>query len=303
MRPFDARADVFALGVVFHEMLTGRRLFQAKNDIGRMRQLLAQIIPPPSSMNAAIPRELDRIVMRALEIDAKERYQSAADMASDLERTLIAARYSSRELSKLLHGLFLPDEDPLVVVDAEDGHTMATTSPGSGTQTISNQTGTRTGRRPRPTRPARGRAAPDAFEVRHAVGDRAGSGHTPAAPAPKLAESGAQQRLDRVMRAERGRLAAAASASAPGAWSIALVVVGAIGAAAWAAKRYLPDLLFSPTAARAVAGAHRPTRLRPPPPPKPAPPAKKHSKSKKKSAAASSDAPAADSPPSEEPPQ
>ena len=34
-----------------------------------------------------------------------------ADMASDLERTLIAARYSSRELSKLLHGLFLPDED------------------------------------------------------------------------------------------------------------------------------------------------------------------------------------------------
>ena len=41
VRPFDARADVFALGVVFHEMLTGRRLFQAKNDIGKMRQLLA----------------------------------------------------------------------------------------------------------------------------------------------------------------------------------------------------------------------------------------------------------------------
>ena len=40
-------------------------------------------------------------------------------MASDLERTLIAARYSSRELSKLLHGLFLPDEDPVVVVDTD----------------------------------------------------------------------------------------------------------------------------------------------------------------------------------------
>ena len=49
VRPFDARADMFALGVVFHEMLTGRRLFQAKNDITKMRQLLAQPIPPPSS--------------------------------------------------------------------------------------------------------------------------------------------------------------------------------------------------------------------------------------------------------------
>ena len=69
VRPFDARADVFALGVVFHEMLTGRRLFQASNDITRMRELLAAPIPPPSAMNATVPRELDRIVMKALELD------------------------------------------------------------------------------------------------------------------------------------------------------------------------------------------------------------------------------------------
>ena len=141
VRPFDARADIFALGVVFHEMLTGRRLFQAKNDIGRMRQLLAQPVPLPSAINAAIPRELDRIAMRALEIDVNARYQSTAEMASDLERTLIAARYSSRELSKLLHGLFLPDEDPLVVVDTADGHTVATSSHNTATQTTSGQTG------------------------------------------------------------------------------------------------------------------------------------------------------------------
>ena len=54
-------------------------------------------------------------------------------MAADLERTLIAARYSSRELSKLLHGLYLAGDDPVVVVDAADEkdaleHTVAITS-------------------------------------------------------------------------------------------------------------------------------------------------------------------------------
>src|SRR5205823_12568354 len=130
-----------------HEMLTGRRLFQAKNDIGKMRQLLAQPILPPSSLNATIPRELDRIVMRSLALDANARYQTTADMAGDLERTLIAARYSSRELSKLLHGLFLPDEDPLVVVDSDDHKTMAMTgtgSGGSGQTGTSNSSGSRT---------------------------------------------------------------------------------------------------------------------------------------------------------------
>jgi len=119
MRPIDHRADIFSLGTVMHEMLTGLRLFQAKNDVSRMRQLLAQPIPPPSSVNAAIPRELDRIVMQALEVDPERRYASAAVMAADLERTLIAARYSSRDLSRMLHGLFLPAGEPLVLVDGQ----------------------------------------------------------------------------------------------------------------------------------------------------------------------------------------
>ncbi len=112
VRPFDARADIFALGVVFHEMLTGRRLFQSKNDITKMRELLAAPILPPSAIDAMIPRELDRIVMKSLAIDPKDRFQSAADMAAEIERTLIAARYSSRELSKMLHALYLAGTTP-----------------------------------------------------------------------------------------------------------------------------------------------------------------------------------------------
>src|SRR4051812_31739996 len=123
LQPFDHRIDIFALGICMHEMMTGVRLFQAKNDVGKMRELLAKPIPLPSSINAAVPRELDRIVMKALEVGPAQRYPTTAAMAADLERTLIAARYSSRELSKLLHGLFLPDEDPVVVVDTDDHHT------------------------------------------------------------------------------------------------------------------------------------------------------------------------------------
>jgi serine/threonine protein kinase len=282
VRPFDARADVFALGVVFHEMLTGRRLFQAKNDIGKMRQLLAAPIAPPSSLNATIPRELDRIVMRALSIDVTQRFQSVADMASDLERTLIAARYSSRELSKLLHGLFLPDEDPVVVVDTDDHRTVAMTgttpSGSSGTGGGgSNPTGTgsTTGVR---TPSVRSTSPSISTSASHAT-----PGSPPARPTPsgkrptspsdavtdplppipeaselRPSESGAE-RLERVVQAERGRLA---RKRMRGKLRVLAVVAGigvgltiVVGAGVWAGHRYLPTLLAPP-----------------PPPPKPAPP-------------------------------
>src|SRR5262249_37017607 len=49
-KPLDHRVDVFALGAVLHEMLTGVRLFQARNDVRRFKQLLEQPIPPPSAV-------------------------------------------------------------------------------------------------------------------------------------------------------------------------------------------------------------------------------------------------------------
>jgi len=299
VRPFDARADIFALGVVFHEMLTGRRLFQAKNDIGRMRQLLAQPIVPPSGTNAAIPRELDRIVMRALETDANARYQSAADMASDLERTLIAARYSSRELSKLLHGLFLPNEDPLVVVDAEDGRTIATgTQHHTGSQTLSGQTSNKT-----ITATATATATGSGSKsVTPSQTDQV-SGHTPVVPAPKLAESGQQQRLERVMKAERGRLARRRLRERARVLLIVVGVLGALGAIGWAAKRYLPEFLASPPPPPPAATPPAPAPAPPAPEPaaKPAPARKHGSHSKKKAAAAASDAPGSQGSPSPAP--
>jgi serine/threonine-protein kinase len=154
LQPFDHRIDIFALGIVMHEMLTGARLFQAKNDIAKMRELLSKPIPKPSDVNAAVPRELDRIVMKALEVDPQQRYQTTAAMASDLERTMIAARHSSRDLAKLLRGIFMPNEgtdEPLVVVEAPapaEPRATAQSMPSmrSSTQEISHTDRTRSSR-------------------------------------------------------------------------------------------------------------------------------------------------------------
>jgi eukaryotic-like serine/threonine-protein kinase len=283
VRPFDSRADVFALGVVFHEMLTGRRLFQAKNDIGKMRQLLAAPIAPPSALNATIPRELDRIVMRALSIDVTQRFQSVADMASDLERTLIAARYSSRELSKLLHGLFLPDEDPVVVVDTDDHRTVAmtggTTGSSSGNSGVGGSGPTATGTSGART-PSLRATSPSISTSHSTPGSQATSPGTrptspgkrptspsdavtePLPPIPEASElrqsdSGAQ-RLERVVQAERGRLARKRMRGKLRVLAViaGICIGGAViaGAGVWAWRRYEP-VLFAP----------------PPPPPKPAP--------------------------------
>lgn len=123
-QPMDGRVDVFAAGVVLHEMLTGRKLFQANNDLAKMRQLLATASQPPSALDATVPRELDRIVMRALERDPDARYPSAAAMAADLERTLIAARHSSRELESMLRDLYHPSTTDLQIVVEEDAGTV-----------------------------------------------------------------------------------------------------------------------------------------------------------------------------------
>jgi serine/threonine protein kinase len=190
-------------------MLTGRRLFQSKNDITKMRELLAAPILPPSAIDAMIPRELDRIVMRSLEIDPKDRYQTAADMAADLERTLIAARYSSRELSKLLRELYLGGDDPLVVIDAsDDGENLERTIAITSTETLPPVEQTRS------TRPE------------HET-----------------------QLLDGVLRAERSRLQWARWRARLKVMIISLAVAAALGAVAFVAKKYLPELLRRPPAA------------------------------------------------------
>jgi serine/threonine-protein kinase len=106
----DGRSDVFSLGVVLWECLTGKRLFWNQADLQIMRNVLDAPIPRPSAVRPGLPAELDDVVMRALSRDLGQRYAHAGALAADLEPYLREARFSPDEQVKLLDDLFGDDD-------------------------------------------------------------------------------------------------------------------------------------------------------------------------------------------------
>ncbi len=80
----DARADLFAVGAVAHEMLTGHRLFAAATEIATIQNVRQLAITPPSRHDRKVTRELDDIVLTALQRDPDQRWQNAAAMGRAL---------------------------------------------------------------------------------------------------------------------------------------------------------------------------------------------------------------------------
>ena len=73
-KTIDGRVDLFALGIVMHEMLTLQHLFAGDSDLGTVKQIMEMDIPRPSAHRNDVPEALDQTVMRALERDRDRRF-------------------------------------------------------------------------------------------------------------------------------------------------------------------------------------------------------------------------------------
>lgn len=107
----DKRSDLFSLGIVMYELLTGESLFNTGVDAKEiMENVCSLAIPPPREKNPEIPEDLERIVLKALERDVDKRYADAGKMGYDLEYFMYHKGYGPTILTLEKHlRLLFPD--------------------------------------------------------------------------------------------------------------------------------------------------------------------------------------------------
>jgi serine/threonine protein kinase len=106
-KPLDCRADVFSIGLVLYELLTGVRPLKRDTELATLQAALECAIPPPSEV-ADVPPELDAVVMQALSKPIDSRYRDARQFQLALEELLVTQRWvaSSVQVSELMEALF-----------------------------------------------------------------------------------------------------------------------------------------------------------------------------------------------------
>ncbi|MGA7614884.1 MAG: protein kinase, partial [Thermoanaerobaculia bacterium] len=129
-RPIDRRSDIFALATVLFEMLTGRKLFTGENEISILDQVREAKVVAPSTINDEVPPDVDAIVLKALQKEPEGRYQTAAEMARDLDAVLYGFRPTptSADLAIYMHRLF-SEQPPMAAPIIEEPAVPAAQTP------------------------------------------------------------------------------------------------------------------------------------------------------------------------------
>src|SRR5258708_26361580 len=107
-KPLDTRSDIFSLGVVLYEWVTGFKLFPGESDVAVLKSITDGKIYKPSYFKADVPEQIEQILMRALEKDPEARYQSACEMQFELDKFLAGNQFtpSNQHLAPLMKQLF-----------------------------------------------------------------------------------------------------------------------------------------------------------------------------------------------------
>ena len=102
-REVDHRTDIYSLGAVMFEMLTGTKPFQSR-DTDKLLNMIAYKAPPkPHELNTAIPIALSKIVMKAMSKQVDNRYQQAGEMTMELKRYLVDGKRARRNLKTMMN--------------------------------------------------------------------------------------------------------------------------------------------------------------------------------------------------------
>ena len=114
-RNIDRRSDIFALATVLFEMLTGQKLFSGDNELSILEQVREARVQPPSLYNDEVTPEIDKIVLKALQKDPANRYQTAGEMARDLDAILYSFRPTPTSADLAIYMHRLSSDEPAVV--------------------------------------------------------------------------------------------------------------------------------------------------------------------------------------------
>lgn len=107
-RDVDHRSDVYSAGITLYETLTGRRLFYSEDSAQVLAKVRNPRVPPPSRYNPEIPPSLDAVVLKALAIDPRDRFQACRELTSALQQELHAqvSDFSDSHLAAFMRELF-----------------------------------------------------------------------------------------------------------------------------------------------------------------------------------------------------